>query len=38
MTGNPQPDDGAIADARLESLLDQHGRPPVLKRSVDLSD
>ena len=38
MTGNPQPDRGAAVDARLESLLDQRGRPPVLKRSVDLKD
>ena len=38
MTGNPQPDRGRAADARLESLLDQRGRPPVLKRSVDLED
>ena len=38
MTGNPQPDRGRAADARLESLLDQRGRPPVLKRSVDLKD
>lgn len=38
MTGNPQRDDGAAAHARLESLLDQRGRPPVRKRRVDLDD
>jgi DMSO/TMAO reductase YedYZ molybdopterin-dependent catalytic subunit/thiosulfate reductase cytochrome b subunit len=38
MTGTPQPDNGTAADARLQSLLDPRGRPPTLKRSVDLTD
>ncbi|HUE32473.1 MAG TPA: molybdopterin-dependent oxidoreductase [Mycobacterium sp.] len=38
MTGNPQPGSGRASPARLESLLDQRGRPPALKRRVDLND
>ena len=38
MTGYPQPDDGTPARPRLESLLDQRGRPSVRKRRVDLED
>ena len=38
MTGNPQPAGDKADRAVGESLLDQRGRPPVLKRRVDLSD
>lgn len=38
MAGDPHPGDGTAADGHFESLLDQRGRPPMLKRSVALDD
>ncbi len=38
MTGDPQPDGDMDAHALGESLLDRRGRPPLLRRRVDLSD
>jgi methionine sulfoxide reductase catalytic subunit len=38
MVGNSRPGSDTASAARLESVLDQRGRPPVLKRQVDLDD
>jgi len=38
MSGNSEPGRGTPSPGRLESLLDQRGRPTVLKRAVDLDD